>query len=72
MRRANVVVNRAAAAQGLPKGADRFMPSLFRLLIAVAVIGGLGYAVIYALANFVTPTPREMVVTVPADKFLKK
>jgi len=48
------------------------MPSLFRLLIAVAVIGGLGYAVIYALANFVTPTPREMVVTVPADKFLKK
>ena len=48
------------------------MPSLFRFLIAVAVIGGIAYGVVYALANFVTPTPREMTVTVTPDKFLKK
>ena len=38
----------------------------------VAVIGGIVYGSIYALANFVTPKPREMTVTVPPDKFLKK
>lgn len=48
------------------------MPSLFRLLLVIALIGGIGYGTIYALANFVTPTPREITVTVPADKFLKK
>ena len=48
------------------------MPSLLRLLIAVLVIGGVAYGIVYALANFVTPTPREIVVTVPPDKFLKK
>ena len=48
------------------------MPSLFRFLTAVAVIGGIIYGVIFALANFVTPKPREMSVSIPADKFLKK
>jgi hypothetical protein len=48
------------------------MPSLFRLLTVVAVIAGVVYGAIFALANFVTPKPREMTVTVPADKFLKK
>ena len=48
------------------------MPSLFRFLTALAVIGGIIYGVIFALANFVTPKPREMTVTVPADKFLRK
>jgi hypothetical protein len=48
------------------------MPSLFRFLTAVAVIVGIGYGVIFALANFVNPTPREMTVTVHPDKFLKK
>jgi hypothetical protein len=28
--------------------------------------------VIFALANFVNPKPREMTVTIPADRFLKK
>jgi len=28
--------------------------------------------VVFALANFVNPKPREMSVTIPADKFLKK
>jgi hypothetical protein len=48
------------------------MPSLFRFLTVVAVIGGIGYGVLYALANFVTPKPREMTVTIQPDKFLKK
>jgi hypothetical protein len=48
------------------------MPSLFRFLTVVAVIGGIVYGVIYTLANFVTPKPREMTVTIPADRFLKK
>ena len=48
------------------------MPSLFRFLTAVAVIAGVIYGAIFALANFVNPKPREMTITVPADKFLKK
>ena len=48
------------------------MPSLFRFLTVVAVIVGVIYEVIYALANFVNPKPREMTVTIPQDKFLKK
>jgi ABC-type amino acid transport system permease subunit len=48
------------------------MPSLFRFLTVVAVIAGVVYGTIFALANFVNPKPREMTVTVPADKFLKK
>jgi hypothetical protein len=48
------------------------MPSLFRFLTVVAVIGGLIYGGLFALANFVNPTPREMTVSVPPDKFLKR
>ncbi|NGX98976.1 MAG: histidine kinase [Candidatus Afipia apatlaquensis] len=48
------------------------MPSLFRFLTVVAVLGGLIYGGIFALANFVNPKPREMTVSVPPDKFLKK
>jgi hypothetical protein len=48
------------------------MPSLFRFLTVVAVIVGIVYGVIFALANFVSPKPREMTVTIPQDRFLKK
>jgi hypothetical protein len=48
------------------------MPSLFRFLTVVAVIAAIVYGVIFSLANFVTPKPREMTVTIPQDKFLKK
>ena len=50
----------------------RTMPSLFRFLTVVAVIAGIVYGVVFALANFVNPKPREMTVTIPPDKFLKK
>ena len=48
------------------------MPSLFRFLTVVAIIAGVVYGAIYALANFVNPKPREMTVTIPPDRFLKK
>jgi xanthosine utilization system XapX-like protein len=48
------------------------MPSLFRFLTVLAIIAGIVYGVVFALANFVNPKPREMTVTIPADRFLKK
>jgi len=47
------------------------MPSLFRFLSVVAVIAGLAYGAIFALANFVDPKPRDMTVTIHPDKFMK-
>jgi lipopolysaccharide export LptBFGC system permease protein LptF len=48
------------------------MPSLFRFLTVVAIIAGVLYGAIFALANFVSPKSREMTVTIPPEKFLKK
>ncbi len=48
------------------------MPSLFRFLTVVAVIGGVIYGTIFVLANFVNPKPRKMTINIPPDKFLKK
>lgn len=47
------------------------MPSLFRFLTVVAIIAGLGYAAMYALATLVELKPREITVSVPQDKFIK-
>ena len=47
------------------------MPSLFRFLFVVAVLAGAVYGGVYALAHFVQPTPREITVSVPPDKFFK-
>ena len=44
------------------------MPTLFRFLAIVAVLAGLGFAAMFALATFVDPEPREMTVTIPASK----
>ena len=48
------------------------MPSLFRFLTVVAVIAGIIYGAIFALANFVNPKPREMTINISPDMFLKK
>jgi hypothetical protein len=48
------------------------MPSLFRFLVAVAVLAGLAYLVVFSLANFVDLKPREIRVTIPPDKFIKR
>jgi len=56
----------------LAENLSRRMPSLFRFLLVIGIIGGLGYGVIFALATFVNPKPREMTVTVPPDRFYKQ
>jgi hypothetical protein len=48
------------------------MPSLMRVLAFVAIVGGLGYAAMFALATFVDPKPREISVTVPPDRFIRQ
>lgn len=47
------------------------MPSVFRFLIVVALLGGLVYGGVATLAKLVDPQPREIVVTIPPDKLLK-
>jgi hypothetical protein len=47
------------------------MPSLFRILVVAGIIGGLGYVALFSLANFVKYQPREIVVTIPPNKFVK-
>ena len=44
------------------------MPTLFRFLAVLAVLGGLGFAAMFALATLVEPEPREMTVTIPNSK----
>ncbi|GEP10807.1 histidine kinase [Methylobacterium gnaphalii] len=44
------------------------MPSLFRFLAILAILGGAVFAGLFALATFVQPTQREMSVTIPAGK----
>jgi hypothetical protein len=48
------------------------MPSLFRFLIVVGSLAGLIYATMFALANFISPTPREITVTISPEKYLRK
>jgi hypothetical protein len=48
------------------------MPSLFRFLFFIGLIAGAIYVAVFSLANFVKYQPREMVVTVPANKFVKQ
>ncbi len=47
------------------------MPSLFRFLAVVGILGGLIYGAIYALATFVNPELREITVTIPHDRLTK-
>jgi hypothetical protein len=48
------------------------MPSLFRFLAVVAVLGGLVYGAIFMLATWVDPPPREITVSIPPDRFVKQ
>ena len=48
------------------------MPSLFRFLFFIGLIAGIAYVAVFSLANFVKYQPREIIVTVPPDKFLKQ
>ena len=47
------------------------MPSLFRFLTLIGVLGGLTYGAMFMLAHWFDPKPREITVSVPPDKFSK-
>jgi hypothetical protein len=44
------------------------VPTLFRFLAFVAILAGLAFAAMFALATFVQPSPREISVTIPNSK----
>ena len=44
------------------------MPSLIRFIVTLAVLAGLAYAAMFALATFVEPGQREMKVRIPNEK----
>ncbi len=45
------------------------MPTLLRVLTTLAVLAGLGFAAIAALATLVEPSQTEMTVTIPPARF---
>jgi hypothetical protein len=47
------------------------MPSLIRFLSVVALLAGLGYGVMFMLATWFEPKPREITVSIPPDRFAK-
>lgn len=47
------------------------MPSLFRFLFVLAVLGGAAWAGMYALVTFVEPKQRDMQHTLPASKLTR-
>lgn len=46
------------------------MPTLFRLLITLIFLAGLGYAGMFALVTFVKPEPKEVSLRVPTRDLL--
>lgn len=44
------------------------MPSLFRLLIVIGIIAGIGYGIMFALVNYVEPKDREITIRVPSEQ----
>jgi hypothetical protein len=44
------------------------VPTLFRFLIVVAILAGLGFAAVFALATLVEPQPREITVPIPSNR----
>jgi hypothetical protein len=59
----------------LSEVADRsrkIMPSLFRLLTLIGILGGLTYGAMFMLATWFDPKPREITVSIPPDKFAKQ
>jgi hypothetical protein len=47
------------------------MPTLFRFLVVIGLLGALIYAGAYSLIHYVPLEPREMTVTIPPDKLFK-
>jgi hypothetical protein len=47
------------------------LPTLFRFLVIVAVLAGVAYGAMFALATFVEPRQREMIQVIPASRLNK-
>ena len=47
------------------------MPTLFRFLVILGILAGIGYGGMFALANFVQPKKGEMTVRIPPEKLNK-
>lgn len=47
------------------------MPSLFKFLAMLGILGGLGFAGMMAVVMFVEPQPREMSIAIPPSKLGK-
>ncbi len=45
-----------------------FMPTLFRFLFWCAALAGFAYAVLFSLANFVEPRPRDATIQIPSER----
>ena len=48
------------------------VPTLFRFLAVIAVLAGLVFAAMFALATFVEPQSRDMTVTIPFNRLQPK
>lgn len=44
------------------------MPSLFRFLFVVGILGGIVFGGLYVLSEFFEPVPKEVTQTVPGVK----
>jgi len=44
------------------------MPTLFRFIITLAILAGIAYGAMFALATFVEPRKGEISVRVPLDR----
>ena len=44
------------------------MPTLFRLVMTLAVLAGIAYGAMYALVIFVEPNTGEMTVRIPPER----
>ncbi|MEQ8295912.1 MAG: histidine kinase [Nitratireductor sp.] len=44
------------------------MPTLFRFLVTIAVLVGIAYGAMFALATFVEPRKGEMSVRIPPER----
>lgn len=53
-------------------GDRRAVPTLFRFVAVLAILGGLVFGGMLALVTFVTPEPREMIEVVPPAKLQPK
>ena len=48
------------------------MPTLFRLIVILAILAGLGYGGMWALATFVEPEQREMSTNIPPTRLMPR